>query len=125
MAALFSAGVRTGKLDLNRFVAVTATEPARLLGLHPQKGDLALGCDADIVLLDPRLERPVAVSELHGRVGYEPLEGLQLTGWPRVTIARGEIIVRDGQFLGQRGRGQLVRRGAFDRAAAPHIGAAH
>ncbi len=123
MAAVYSEGVNAGRLDINRFVAVTATEPARLLGLYPKKGELAVGSDADIVLLDPKLERRVALSELHGRVDYEPLDGLQFRGWPIVTISRGEIIVRDGQFVGQRGRGQLVGRNAFDRELAPRIGA--
>jgi dihydropyrimidinase len=123
MAGVYSEGVHGGRLDVNRFVAVTATAPARLLGLYPQKGDLAVGSDADIVLLNPGLTRRVALGDLHGRVDYEPLEGLQFTGWPVVTISRGEIIVRDGQFLGQRGRGQLVRRNAFNRESAPRIGA--
>jgi dihydropyrimidinase len=108
--AIFSEGVSKGRITAQRFVQVMSTEPARLLGLAPRKGTIAPGGDADLVLIDPRRRATIRFAELHSRCGYEPCEGLECVGWPVMTIARGEVIARDGQFLGRPGRGQLLRR---------------
>jgi len=108
---LFSEGVRTGRLTLQQFVALTATHHARLYGMHPRKGTLALGADADIAIWDPDKVVTLTASGLHDQVGYTPYEGRQVTGWPTTVISRGEIIVEDGQLHAARGRGQFIARG--------------
>ncbi|HIP78031.1 MAG TPA: dihydropyrimidinase, partial [Kiloniellaceae bacterium] len=80
---LFSEGVGKGRLSLNDFVALTATNPAKIYGLHPRKGSLAVGADADLTLWDPTWERTVTYDMLHDNAGYTPYEGMTLTGWPR------------------------------------------
>jgi dihydropyrimidinase len=113
--AIFSEGVSKGRISAQRFVQVMSTEPARLLGLAPRKGTIAPGSDADMVLFDPQRQATVRFAEMHSQCGYEPCEGLECTGWPVLTIARGEVIARDGQPLpaARPGRGQLLRRSRF------------
>jgi dihydropyrimidinase len=111
--ALFSAGVSQGRITAQRFVQVMSSTPARLLGLAPRKGTIAPGSDADLLLLDPRRRQTIRYAEMHSRVGYEPCEGLECLGWPVMTVSRGEVIVRDGEFVGQPGRGELLRRTPF------------
>jgi dihydropyrimidinase len=110
LAALYTHGVRAGRVSLRRLVDATATAPARLLGLYPRKGVLAIGSDADLVVFDPDHVRTVRAQETHSLAGHEPLEGATFTGWPIITISRGEIIVRDGALTATRGRGALLRR---------------
>jgi dihydropyrimidinase len=116
---LFSEGVSKGRITAERFVEVMSTNPARLLGLYPRKGTIALGGDADLLLLDPARVETVCYADLHSRVGYEPCEGMQSIGWPVMTISRGEVVARDGQPVARPGRGQLLRRARFDSSAAP------
>ena len=108
---LFSEGVAKGRISLHRFVEVTATNAARLFGLFPRKGTIAVGSDADMVVWDPTLTRPVESARTQTRSDYSPYEGWPVTGWPVVTISRGEVVYRDGRVVGRRGRGRLVVRG--------------
>ncbi|MEM7523070.1 MAG: dihydropyrimidinase [Pseudomonadota bacterium] len=107
---LFSEGVVKGRIDLTRFVAVTATNHAKLYGLYPQKGSIAVGADADIVLWDPARTETISQDILHHGSDYTPWEGFEVTGWPVATILRGKVIVRDGALVddGRRG-GHLAR----------------
>lgn len=107
---LMFSNVMKGRLSLERFVSLCCANPARLFGLYPQKGVLAVGSDADIVLIDPNANVAVTFDMLHENTDYTPYEGEQLTGYPVMTISRGEIIVQDGQFVGQKGRGQFIKR---------------
>ena len=107
---LFSEGVRKGRLGLARFVALTAENPARLFGLYPTKGTIALGSDADLAIWDPEAERIVTQGALHDRMDYTPFEGLSLSGWPITTLSRGEPIVREGRVQATPGRGRFVPR---------------
>lgn len=107
---LFSEGVGKGRIGLNRFVALTATTPARLFGLYPRKGTIAIGADADIALWDPTKDVVIDGLTLHDRMDYTPFEGMQVRGWPVMTISRGEIIWADGQVRGEPGRGVFLRR---------------
>lgn len=116
MPILFSEGVGKGRIDLNRFVALTATDPAKMYGLYPRKGTIAIGSDADIAVWDPHRQVTVSNSMLHHDVDYTPYEGMQLTGWPVLTLSRGEIIWRDGEVLGTPGRGQFLPCGLPDPA---------
>ena len=111
---LYSEGVGQGKLSLNRFVEVSATNPAKLFGLYPQKGTISVGSDADIVIFDPKKDVTIRHRDMHSRVDYELYEGFEITGWPTHTLSRGEVIVENGTVLGNAGRGQLLKRKRFE-----------
>jgi dihydropyrimidinase len=110
MSVIYSEGVATGRISVHTFVGAFATNPARIFGLYPQKGTLAVGSDADIVVLDPRRTATVDERRLHSRAGYDPFHGFELRAVPVLTISRGEIIARDGQLLSPPGRGRLLLR---------------
>jgi dihydropyrimidinase len=107
---LFSEGVRKGRIDLNSFVALTATNHAKIYGLYPRKGTIAVGSDADIVLWDP--ERKVTISHdlIHDGSDYTPYEGLEVVGWPVLTMVRGRVVVDDGRLVGDKGYGNYLFR---------------
>jgi dihydropyrimidinase len=107
---LFSEGVVKGRIDLNRFVALTATNHAKTYGLYPRKGTIAVGSDADIAIWDP--ERKVTISQplMHHGSDYTPYEGLAVTGWPVLTMLRGRTVVRDGQLTDETCAGAYVPR---------------
>jgi dihydropyrimidinase len=106
---LFSEGVRTGRLSLNQFVALGSTNHARLYGLYPRKGTIAVGADADLALWDPERRVRVTAAMLHDQVGYTPYEGREVVGWPVTVLSRGRIVVRDGRLSAERGSGRFVR----------------
>ncbi len=108
-ALTYSFGVQAGHFSLNRWVELCCTTPARLCGLT-RKGHLAVGYDADVVIFDPELPMTLSPETLHENVDWTPYEGLTVTGWPAITISRGEIIVADGAFRGQAGRGRFIQR---------------
>lgn len=108
---LFSEGVMTGRMSVERFVALTATNHARLYGLAPRKGSIAVGADADLALWDPSRVVEVRADMLHDNVGYTPYEGRRITGWPTEVYSRGRPVVRAGELLAARGSGQFVARG--------------
>ena len=110
---LYAEGVRAGRITMTTFVAVTATNPAKLFGLWPRKGCLAVGSDADLVAIDPERPFRVTAATMHSRSDFDPYEGYEARGWPALTISRGEAIVQDGQVLAKPGRGQLLRRGRY------------
>lgn len=107
---LYTYGVRRGRLTPWRWVDVCCATPARLFGLYPQKGALAPGSDADLVIFDPDREVTLSHQVLHQNVDYTPYEGFKLQGYPQHVLSRGEVVVRDGVFVGQRGRGRFLRR---------------
>jgi dihydropyrimidinase len=109
MPLLFSEGVRTGRIGLERFVALTATEPARIYGLYPRKGTIAVGADADIAIWDPEREVTITRAMLHDNMDYTPYEGRTVTGWPITALSRGEAIWDKGEVLGRPGRGRFLR----------------
>ncbi|ARP91858.1 dihydropyrimidinase [Bordetella genomosp. 9] len=108
LALLFSEGVLEGRLDINTFVALTATQPAKLYGLAPRKGTIAIGADADIVVWDTGLPRVVRNADLHHNVDYTPYEGRTVRAWPGITLSRGRVVYRDGEFVGEAGHGQFL-----------------
>jgi dihydropyrimidinase len=92
-------------------VDACATAPAKLFGLYPRKGTVAVGSDADLVLFDPRRPLTLAAHTLHMRVDYSPYEGRTVVGAPTAVLSRGEVVVEDGRFLGRPGRGRFLKRG--------------
>jgi dihydropyrimidinase len=107
---LFSEGVGKGRLSLNDFVALTATNHARTYGLYPKKGTIAVGSDADIVIWDPNKRATISQKLLHHGSDYTPYEGIDVTGWPVSTMVRGKFVVRDGELKGVKGAGTYVSR---------------
>jgi dihydropyrimidinase len=110
LALMYSEGVCKGRIDLPRLVALTSTNPARITGLYPRKGQIAVGADADLVVLDPARRHTLSVSTSRMRTGWHPYEGMAVTGQPVMTIARGEVIVANDTFKGRAGRGRFVDR---------------
>ena len=107
---LYTYGVKRGKLDLHRFVDAASTRAARIFGLFPRKGTIAVGSDADLVVYDPAYSGIISASTQHVNNDYNGFEGMRIDGRPAVVTVRGKIQVRDGEFVGQRGRGRLLKR---------------
>lgn len=108
---LFSEGVIKGRIDINRFVALTSTNHAKVYGLYPRKGTIAVGADADLAIWDPQIEQVLTHAMLDDGSDYTPYEGMRITGWPVMTLLRGEIVARDGRIEARKGHGTYLRRG--------------
>ncbi|GAA3594537.1 dihydropyrimidinase [Gibbsiella greigii] len=108
MPLLMSEGVLSGRLTPQRFVELTATAPAKLYGLYPQKGTLSIGADADIVIWDTQSDKTIRHADLHSAADYTPYEGKALRAWPSITLARGKLVWADGAFCGQAGDGRFL-----------------
>jgi dihydropyrimidinase len=111
---LFSEGVVKGRITLQEFVALTATNPADLFGLSPRKGRIAPGADADLTLWDPTKTTTITVAPLRQAIDYTPYEGMVVTGWPVMTLLRGRKVVDAGTLEAERGQGQFLARGPYD-----------
>ncbi len=111
MPLLFSEGVMAGRLTLAEFVELCCTAPARIYGLMPHKGQIAVGADADFALWDPTRKTVIDNAMLHHNVDYTPYAGMQITGWPTQVWVRGELVCDDGVLNGPVGHGQFLRRG--------------
>lgn len=107
---LFSEGVRKGRITVERMVALTATNPAKLFGLYPRKGIIATGSDADVVIWDPDLTKKIRDEDILSNGHFSIFNGWELTGWPITTIRRGEVVYHNGKVLAQAGTGQLAPR---------------
>ena len=107
---LYTYGVDKGKIDLHTFVDAASTQAAKLFGLYPKKGTIQVGSDADLVVYDPQYRGVISAETHYMAVDYSAFEGWQLTGHPAAVTVRGEVQVRDGQFVGTVGRGELLRR---------------
>jgi len=112
-SVLFDGGVNAGRIGLNRFVELVATAPARMFGLYPQKGTIAPGSDADVVVFDPTAERTLSASTHHMRVDYNCFEGMRVRGKPEVVMQRGEVVIEGDRFYGRPGQGKFLKRGPF------------
>ncbi len=109
---LFSEGVAKGRISLQKFVALTATNPAYQFGLQSHKGTIAIGYDADIAVWDPQRKVTIRNADLNHQVDYTPYEGFEVTGWPEVTISRGEVVYEKGRITGQPGHGRFQPQSA-------------
>lgn len=117
---LFSEGVAKGRITLNRFVALSATNHARMYGLYPRKGTIAVGSDADIAIWDPTRKGTITQALMHGGSDYTPYEGIAVTGWPVSTMVRGRFVVRDGALVGREDGGAYVPRALSEMARPAH-----
>jgi dihydropyrimidinase len=106
-------GVRAGRISLNRMVELLATNPAKLFGLYPRKGTIAVGSDADIVVFDPEKKVTISAATHHSKSDYNLFEGTEVTGVPEVVLLRGQVLVEDGELVASPGVGQFVRRAKF------------
>jgi dihydropyrimidinase len=107
-AMLYSEGVRAGRISMEQFVAITATNPAKIFGLYPRKGTIQVGSDADLVIWDPNLKRTIRDEEELSAAKWSLYGGREVTGWPRTTIRRGEVVYDGGKVVGRFGTGRVV-----------------
>ena len=129
----------TGRLTMNEFVAVTSSNIAKILNIYPRKGAIAVGSDADIVVWDPKKKKTITAKKQLSVIDYNVFEGFEVTGLPRYTLSRGEVVFEDGNVKAEDGRGQFVERppnqavqpvavvveGADDAAAGGALGGEH
>ncbi|MBE3111774.1 MAG: amidohydrolase family protein, partial [Acidobacteria bacterium] len=111
LPVFYSEGVSKKKVSLERFVAVTSTNAARLFGLFPQKGTIAVGSDADLALWDPKARRRLSRADVVSRAGFSLFEGWTLTGWPTMTVRRGEVVFEHGKITALPGSGIVLSPG--------------
>src|ERR1700692_4460311 len=113
MSLIYSGGVASGRFSANRFVELVSTTPAKLFGLYPRKGTIAVGSDADLVIFDPKRKHTIGAATHHMRVDYSMFEGIQVTGMPDVVLSRGRVVVEGDKFLGRAGQGEFLRRATY------------
>ena len=113
LSLIFSGGVASGRFSANRFVELVSTTPAKLFGLYPRKGTIAVGSDADIVIFDAKRKHTISAKTHHMRVDYSMFEGIQVTGIPDAVLSRGKVVMSDGKFLGRAGAGEFLRRATY------------
>nr|WP_255604021.1 amidohydrolase family protein [Oscillochloris sp. ZM17-4] len=113
MMVLYTHGVRAGRISLNRWVELTSTNPAKLFGCYPQKGLVAPGADADLVIWDPEAKHTIRAATNHQATDYSLYEGWEVTGAPRTVLSRGRVLVDAGAWRGEAGAGQFVHRRQF------------
>ena len=113
MPVLWTYGVETGRLTMNEFVAVTSTNIARILNLYPRKGAILPGADADVTVWDPKANKTISARSQVSVIDYNVFEGTKVTGLPRYTLSRGEVVYRDGSVQAELGRGRFIKREPF------------
>jgi len=99
-----------GRISINKLVEICCTNPAKLFGMYPRKGTLLPGSDGDLVIIDPEKEVKLTHSMLHSNVDYTAYEGFKLKGYPVMALSRGEVIARNNEFIGNKGRGMFFKR---------------
>lgn len=115
MPILYTHGVRAGRISLNRWVELCCTNPAKLFGCYPQKGLIAPGADADVVIWDPEAKHTISAATNHQATDYTLYEGWEVTGMPRTVLSRGRVLVEDGAWKGETGAGTFIHRRPFGR----------
>jgi len=108
---MYQGGVVEGRIGLNRWVELCSTNPAKMFGMYPKKGDIAVGSDADIVVYDPNAGFTYGVDTIHGNIDYTAYDGMEVSGSPSVVMSRGKVIVDNGTYVGTKGDGQYLKRG--------------
>ena len=110
LSLVYSGGVHGKRFSANRFVQLVSTAPAKLFGLYPRKGTVAVGSDADLVIFDADEEQTISVKTHHMRVDYSMFEGIRVKGIPKIVLSRGRTIIENGKFIGKPGAGEFIRR---------------
>ena len=113
MSLIYNGGVAGGRISLNRFVELTSTSAAKLFGLFPRKGTIAVGSDADIVIFDPNEEMTISAATHHMNVDYSAYEGMKVKGVTKTVLSRGRVVIEDGKYVGKPGDGQFLKRSTF------------
>src|SRR5579872_4769784 len=113
MSLVYSGGVGRGRFSVNRFVELVATTPAKIFGLYPRKGTIAVGSDADLVIFDPNREHTISAKTHHMRVDYSMFEGIKVKGMPDVVMSRGRVLVEGDSFQGKPGSGSFLKRATY------------
>jgi dihydropyrimidinase len=111
---LWDGGVKKGRIGLNRFVEITSTAPAKIFGLYPRKGTIAIGADADLLVWDGDKKHVLSEKTLHMRVDYSPFEGQEVVGAPTHVLSRGKVVVEHGKYVGKKGDGRFTKRSTFN-----------
>ncbi|HEY0155813.1 MAG TPA: dihydropyrimidinase [Thermoanaerobaculia bacterium] len=111
MSLIYNGGVAQGRISVNRFVELTSTAAAKIFGLFPRKGTIAVGSDADIVIFDPDEEMTISAETHHMRVDYSCYEGFKVRGVTKTVLSRGEVIIDEGEYVGRKGQGSFLKRG--------------
>ena len=114
MYLMWDGGVRKGRISMNRFVEITSTAPAKIFGLYPNKGTIAVGADADLLVWDGEKRHVLSDKTLHMRVDYTPYEGREVVGAPTHVLSRGKVVVENGKYVGKKGDGRFVKRSTFN-----------
>jgi dihydropyrimidinase len=117
LSLVYTGGVHGGWFSPNRFVQLVSTAPAKLFGLFPRKGTIAVGSDADLVIFDANEEQTISVTTHHMRIDYSMYEGTRVKGVPKTVLSRGRVIVDNGKFIGRAGSGEFIRRQALTHVA--------
>jgi dihydropyrimidinase len=111
MSLIYNGGVVGGRISVNRFVEITSTAQAKIFGLFPRKGTIAVGSDADIVIFDPDEEMTISAQTHHMRVDYSAYEGMKVRGVTKTVLSRGEVVIDEGKYVGRKGHGSFLKRG--------------
>jgi dihydropyrimidinase len=114
LSLVYTGGVHGGRFSQNRFVQLVSTAPAKLFGLFPRKGTIAVGSDADLVVFDPNEEQLISARTHHMRVDYSMFEGIRVKGVPKSVLSRGRLIIENGKFVGKAGSGSFIRRERYN-----------
>ncbi len=116
LSLIYSGGVHDKRFSVNRFVQLVSTAPAKLFGLYPRKGTIAVGSDADLVIFDTNQKQVISAKTHHMRVDYSMFEGIEVTGVAKTVLSRGRVVIEGGKFLGRAGTGEFIRRQTFSGA---------
>jgi dihydropyrimidinase len=114
MSLIYNGGVAAGRISVNRFVEITSTSAARIFGMFPRKGTIAVGSDADIVIFDADEEMTISAKTHHMNVDYSCYEGVKVKGVTKTVLSRGEVVIDEGKYVGKPGQGQFLKRGLFN-----------
>ena len=114
MSLVYNGGVAGGRISVNRFVEITSTSAAKIFGLFPRKGTIAVGSDADIVIFDPNEEMTISAKTHHMNVDYSCYEGMRVKGVTKTVLSRGRVVIEEGKYTGKAGQGQFLKRGLFN-----------
>src|SRR4029079_3757290 len=110
MSLVYNGGVVPGRISLNRFVELTSTAPAKIFGLFPKKGTIAVGSDADIVIFDPNKKMTLSAKTHHMKVDYNCYEGMEVQGVTETVLSRGKVVIEKGNYVGKAGDGKFIKR---------------